>query len=272
MRDPALDARRPSVAGARAILRGARAALALLTRIPAGGFPYGRDEWRWASAWLPVVGAGIGASAAMVWLAAQPLGPMVAATATVGWTMALTGALHEDGLADTADALGGASTRERLFEILKDSRIGTFGGAALIMSVLLRVTLLARLGSLAPAALVVAHALARAGPAVLLAWLDYVTPDGTARSRAFSGATWGQGTVALLSALAVALGVVALTALPIRAAASAAVAVAVTTIACAVVFRHRAGGVTGDFLGAAEQVAECASLSAVAAVSGLWLG
>jgi adenosylcobinamide-GDP ribazoletransferase len=247
-------------------LRGARAAVTFLTRIPVGGFPYEQDEWRWAAVWFPVVGAAVGASAAIIWLLAQPLGLLTAAVASVGWTMALTGALHEDGLADTADALGGASNRSHLFEILKDSRIGTFGAASLIMSVLLRVTLLASLANLAPVALVTAHCLARTPPVLLLVTLDYVTPEPTAKGRSFSRLTRLQAILAATSAIAIAVGLIAATALPIRVVASGFGAVGLATVCCAAVFRRRAGGVTGDFLGAAEQVAECAVLFAAAMV------
>jgi adenosylcobinamide-GDP ribazoletransferase len=263
---PSSGSRRLPLESAGASLRGARAAVTFLTRIPIGGFPYEEGEWRWAAAWFPVVGAVIGGSAAIIWTLAQPLGVMTAAVVCVGWTISLTGALHEDGLADTADALGGASSRARLFEILKDSRIGTFGAAALMMSVLLRVALLASLADLTSVTLVLTHCLARTAPVLLLASLDYVTPEARAKGRSFSRVTRGQALLAASSAVAIALGLTATTALPIRAVTAAFGVVGLVTISCGAVFRRRVGGVTGDFLGAAEQIAECAVLIAIAAV------
>src|SRR5438045_786510 len=117
-------------AGPGTVVRGLRAAIVFLTRVPAGGFPYREPEWRWAPAWFPLVGAGVGAVAGGVaWLAAGA-GSLVAGALAVIASLLVTGAFHEDGLADTADALGGAYDREKLFAILKDSRIGSFGGAA----------------------------------------------------------------------------------------------------------------------------------------------
>src|SRR5580698_6781054 len=99
---------------ARAFFRGLRAAAALLTRGPVGGFPYDDEEWRWSAAHLPVVGAALGWLASIAWAVAIGAGSLVAAVVAVTAAVALTGALHEDGLADTADALGGGDSRERV--------------------------------------------------------------------------------------------------------------------------------------------------------------
>ena len=80
-------------------------------------------------------------------------GRLVAASLVLAASLLLTGALHEDGLADTTDALGGGSTPERVLAILKDSRIGSFGAAALVSTMLVRVTALAQLAAAAPGAL-----------------------------------------------------------------------------------------------------------------------
>src|SRR5262245_51603355 len=124
------------------MLRTARAAVVFLTRIPLGGFPYSEAEWARAAAWFPLVGSLVGALAAGAWWVVRPAGDLVAAIVAVIVCLVITGALHEDGLADTADALGGATDRAKMFAILKDSRIGTFGAAALALSLLLRVALL----------------------------------------------------------------------------------------------------------------------------------
>lgn len=78
--------------------------LFFLTRIPVGGFPYSTDEWRWASGWFPFVGLVIGTAMAATWLAVAQVGGFPAAVLVTGLGMLLTGAFHEDGMADTADA------------------------------------------------------------------------------------------------------------------------------------------------------------------------
>ena len=170
----------------RTTLRGARAAVVFLTRLPVGGFPYTEAEWRWSSAWLPAVGALVGAASAGVWLLLEPAGAAVAAAFAVTASVLLTGGFHEDGLADTADALGGGADPETVLRILKDPRVGSFGALALVVSVLLRVALLASLARAAPVALVVAHTLARVGPVWLMVTLAYVTGEG-AKSRLSDG-------------------------------------------------------------------------------------
>ena len=162
-------------------LRGLRAAFVFMTRVPLGGFPYRDADWRWASAHFPAVGLVVGAVAATVHTLLAPYGLGVAAVAAVVASIAVTGAFHEDGLADSADALvGGLEQKDRILEILKDSRLGTYGSTALILSILARVTLLTELGggdtltarvggdalclTRAAWALVCAHALARHSP------------------------------------------------------------------------------------------------------------
>ncbi|WP_437777217.1 adenosylcobinamide-GDP ribazoletransferase [Sorangium sp. So ce1097] len=249
------------------VLRGARAATTFLTRVPVGGFPYADADWRWASAWFPFVGAGLGAAQAAAWLLVDRGGALVAACVAVALGLLLTGAFHEDGLADTADALGGAFDRARMFEILKDSRIGSFGAAALIVVLVLRIALLARLDAAAPVALVLTQCLSRTPPIWLMVALPYVTQGGS-RSRPVAQAALPQALVgsawpALALAAAHAAGA-------ISAAEAAAMvgAAAAAAVICGVRFRARAGGITGDFLGATQQVAECAALLALAVARG----
>jgi adenosylcobinamide-GDP ribazoletransferase len=101
---------------------------------------------------------------------------MVASVATVAALALVTGAFHEDGLADTADALGGAFDREKLFAILKDSRIGSFGATALILVLLLRIAALAKLGPMAAGGLLLGQTLSRTTPVWMMAALPYATP------------------------------------------------------------------------------------------------
>jgi adenosylcobinamide-GDP ribazoletransferase len=251
----------------RTAIRALPAAFAFLTRLPVGGFPYSADELRWSSAHFPLVGALLGGALATVMMLCARAGPLAAAALAVSIGVLLTGALHEDGLADSADALGGASDRERLFVILRDSRIGSFGAAALCMVLVLRVALLAALGSAAPVALVLTHSLARLPPVWMMALLPSVSPEG-AKSAAVARASGLQvavasGWVALLFG-----GAFAGRFLEGSALATLLAVAAVTAATCASRFVRRAGGLTGDFLGATEQVLECALLLTLA----LWRG
>jgi adenosylcobinamide-GDP ribazoletransferase len=250
------DTAAPAPASAWAFVRGLRAAVVFLTRVPVGGFPYADADWHWAAAWFPLVGAAVGAVAGGVaWLAAGA-GPFVAAALAVIASLLLTGAFHEDGLADTADALGGAYDREKLFAILKDSRIGSFGAAALCMALVLRVALLARLGVAAPLALVLVGALSRVAPVWLMAALPYVTAASTSRSRPVARGGPAQAIVATVLGGGIAA---AMRVSPLAAVALAAVSLGAALV-CGWRFHVRAGGLTGDFLGATQQVCECALL------------
>jgi adenosylcobinamide-GDP ribazoletransferase len=245
-------------------VRGVRAAIVFLTRVPVGGFPYSSEDWRWSSAHFPVAGLLVGVCSAAAWRASFAAGPWVASALAVAASMMVTGAFHEDGLADTADALGGAYDREKLFIILKDSRIGSFGSAALTIVLILRVALLARLGALAGVALIVTSCMARVPPIWLMRAMPYVTMDAQAKSRSVTRAGWGQTLVASSwGAIAAVVGVQVL-ALPWRAVVGGAAGCGVVALVCGYRFHVRAGGLTGDFLGATEQLCECALLLALA--------
>jgi adenosylcobinamide-GDP ribazoletransferase len=115
---------------------GFRAAIRFLTILPVrgGDAPPGQ-----AAAFFPLVGAMLGAAGAGVYLLAEKAFPIsIAALATVAFWIAISGVLHEDGLADVADAVRAGRTRERVLSILKDSRIGTYGAVAILLSVLAR--------------------------------------------------------------------------------------------------------------------------------------
>lgn len=239
-----------------AALRGARAATVFLTRVPAGGHPFTAVEMGWAPAWFPLVGVAIGAALASLWFAAATLGAVPAAAIVYTGSLFLTGALHEDGLADTADALGGGNDRTRVFAILKDSRVGSFGAVALVASFTLRVALLAELDDGAPLALILSQCLARLPPVWLLATLPYVTPRATSKS---SSVTRVEGSRAVVASLAPAALLVALASTghlhPITML-TLLTTLGVLSVAGGALFRARAGGLTGDFLGATEQASE----------------
>lgn len=235
-------------------------AVGLLTRVPVptpGEVPVGAGAW--AAPWYPVVGVAVGAAVGGVFALGAWLGlpPFMAATVAVAASLALTGALHEDGLADMADAVGGGGTRERALEILRDPRLGTFGVASLVLSLLLRIAALAFFhdatvpGSpswplvLAAAAV---GATSRAAMVLPLAGLPPARPDGLGRH---VGA--GVDLRHAAAALAVAAVVAWLTG------GRALVHLAVALLGAALVgrlARRRLGGVTGDVCGATQQVVE----------------
>jgi adenosylcobinamide-GDP ribazoletransferase len=246
------------------IVRGVRAAFAFFTRLPVGGFPYDAHELAWAPAHAPLVGGMLGAALGILDACLLPLGAFPAAALVLGVSMLLTGALHEDGLADTSDALGGGHEPSRVFAILKDSRIGSFGAAAIAISVLVRASLLAQLAEACVWALPLAWCAARVGPVWLMALLPYVTPVSEAKSARVVRADWRRALVASAwflgaAAYAVGQGWVGLTRTVI-----AAGAVAAVTLLTGLRYQRRVGGITGDFLGATEQLGEMAILAVFA--------
>ncbi len=250
-------------------LRAMRAAFVFLTRVPVGGFPYSRDDWQWATGWFPFVGLVLGAGYALLWLLAAPaLGPSVAAVLVVGASMMATGGFHEDGLADTADAMGGAYERQRLLEILKDSRVGAFGAMALFVVLALRVTLLASLGPAAPLALVLTECLSRVPPIWLMRLLPYVTSDDTAKSKLVARGRTEQVVLASVWPVLVMVATFLVGPLGFRQALVLVVTAAAVGFVTGWRYRARVGGITGDFLGATQQVGVCALLMAFAATAG----
>jgi len=245
-------------------LRGVRAAFAFFTRIPVGGFPYDDRALAWAPAHAPLVGAVLGAALSALDACLLPLGAFPAATLVIGASMLLTGALHEDGLADTTDALGGGHDKAKVFAILKDSRVGSFGAAAIAVSVLARAALLSQLGQAGMAVLPMAWCAARVGPVWLMAFLPYVTPGIAAKSERLVRARWRQALVASAWVIAGSTWAVVQGWIAAPRAAFAAVAVAVIAALTGWRYYRRVGGITGDFLGATEQLGEIAALAVFA--------
>lgn len=244
-------------------VRALRAAFVFLTRVPVGGFPYSDDEWRWAPAWFPIVGLLIGAGLGGLDRALWPLGFLPAAIFALAASLLATGAFHEDGLADTSDALGGGFDRDKILLILKDSRIGSFGASALVISLVGRAALLARLGPDAALALPLVGMAARAAPVWQIAALPYVS-SAASRSPGVTRAGAVQACVATVWALAgVAVMVATGHASPLRMGAMLA-AMTVVTLVSAWRYARRLGGITGDFLGATEQLCELAGYGALA--------
>ena len=200
--------------------------------------------------WFPVVGGLLGVVGAGTYAAARLILPsLVAATLAVGVVVALTGALHEDGLADTADAFGGWS-REEALRILKDPAHGTYGVVALALSLLLRVGALATLDRWsALAVLPAAYALSRAAAMGLLGTLEPAIEQGL-------GASYGSIVTGRRVAAAISVGLLlALTSLGLWALPASLLAALGAWIVGRLAIR-KIGGITGDVLGAAQQVAE----------------
>ena len=222
----------------------------LLTRLPVAWLS--RTEVAPAACvWAyPLVGAVVGAIGAAVFAAARlALPPVIAAILAITATILATGALHEDGLADTADGFGGGRTRDRKLEIMRDSRIGSYGALALMLSLALRVAALASLADLRTAcfALIAAGMLGRGAMLIPLWRLRPARANGLAAPLATMapGAAWIGLAIAVLAAIPAPLILVA----------AGAAALAMTWLA-----RHQIDGYTGDVLGATEQLAECAVL------------
>ncbi len=231
-------------------------AVILLSRIPlpvmladAQNIAQGRAVWAY-----PLVGAFIGAVSAAVFMLAGAIGLPVtlAVVFALGAGVLLSGALHEDGLADFADAMGGRSAEDKL-RIMRDSNLGVYGAIALMFSFAARGGALIALGDAAPLALVVAHALARGALAVPLRQFAPARSDGiTSQAGAVS-------LVRVFAALVIAAAIGAAVFSP-PIAQMALIGAIIAAAGIAYIAKRQFGGLTGDVLGAAEQSAEVAVL------------
>jgi adenosylcobinamide-GDP ribazoletransferase len=238
-----------------------RAAVGFLTRLPVGRQdPGSAAGLAGAQGYFPLVGLLVAGAGIGAWTVVEPvLGPLVAAVASVLATVLITGALHEDGVADVADGFWGGATASRRLEIMRDSRIGTFGVVAVTGDMLLRITLLAPLDLVGVARVLVAgHVIGRAAPLLLASWLPPARTDGLGlrlgRPRR-GGAVLAAVTV-VVSAVAAA-GMWA--AMPLLAAAATVAAIGWSA-------RQRLGGHTGDVLGAGVLAANLAAATCVVAL------
>ena len=207
-----------------------------------------------AAIFFPLVGAVLGAAGAGIYLGASRALPLsLASLATVAFWAAISGVLHEDGLADVADALRAGRTQEKMLAILKDSRVGTFGVVAVVFSVLARWQALEHLS--APRGnveiweiLIASQAFPRAGM-VALAWVS--RPVGTGLGLAFSSTLTTSGAL-----IAIGQGIVAALVCGLRAGLTLIVGGYLIIRLMRAYFYRRIGGVNGDCLGATEQLLE----------------
>ncbi|MFI5447360.1 adenosylcobinamide-GDP ribazoletransferase [Polaromonas sp. UC242_47] len=261
-------------------------AVQFFTRIPVTGrlanwVGYSPTMLRASAAHFPGIGWLVGAAAAGVYLLLLALlpstvfTPLVAATLSTVTSVLLTGAFHEDGLADVADGLGGSQDPQRALEIMKDSRVGAFGALALVLVLACKLALLALLGAaesdlsgadeaeeliqgwLVAGGLFTAHVVSRGLPLLLIRLLPHVGDAASSKSKPLAD----QITLPALGAafiwcfLALALASYVLDATSLIVACSLAM---LALLWMGRLFWHRLQGFTGDCLGAAQQVCEIA--------------
>lgn len=250
-------------------MSGLLSAVAFLTRVPvAGRHPQAWSDLGSAVPWFPVVGAAVGLAVGGAFaLASAALPELLAAGLSIGFGVVLTGAFHEDGLADTADAFGSGRSKVEVLRILRDPRLGTYGVVSLVLTAMIRVAALAALGPwTAVAALPAIHALARGAAVGVMAMLPPATEDGLGAAYARQVST-RRAAPGVVGALLIAGAAVGWWSIP------AALLAAAAGFLVGLVALRRIGGVTGDVLGAIEQLVETALLvlSAAAAAGGIEL-
>jgi adenosylcobinamide-GDP ribazoletransferase len=204
-----------------------------------------------AAAFFPLVGVIVGGGAALVFALLQRVLPVPASVLiAIVFAAFITNGFHEDGLADTFDGFGGGWTKDRILEIMRDSRIGTYGTLALIFVVLGKFTLLSSL----PQGqtwrwLIVGHTAARWTILPLCAWLPYARAEGQGKlvAKQVGALEVITGTVTLLLLFLL---------LPWQAAFAALLVTTLVTLLSGLYFRTRLQGITGDCLGAANQLTE----------------
>ncbi|WLP93576.1 adenosylcobinamide-GDP ribazoletransferase [Psychrobacter sp. M13] len=248
-------------------------AIQFLTRIPVPSFDHYDPQWlHQSSRHFPAVGLLVGVLCAVVfWLASLLFSPLVAAVASTVFSIKLTGAFHEDGLADTCDGLGGGLTRARTLEIMKDSRLGTYGVLGLVSALLLKITLLATMPVLvAIAALIIAHSASRLLCISLIALLPYggelehAKAKPMAQQLTLQQALFASGWVILAIILVLALFPQIIQLISIWQVLLAIMLALIATDYMRRLLRRRLGGYTGDGLGATQQLSEVAIYAGLA--------
>lgn len=252
----------PTSGGHAPVQSGLVTAVQFLTRVPVPATTAVPAPLATALGWFPLVGMLVGAvAAAALAVATWTWSPLVGGVGAVAAGIALTGAFHEDGLADTVDGLWGGWTPPQRLAIMRDSRLGTYGAAALVLVVLTQVSLLASMSTPDSArALLLGHVAGRATVLPLVAAMPSARSDGQG-ARVAAPAEGGAWVMAGTTVTAVGLVVVGAW-LPVVLVAAVP---AVWVVARAA--RDRVGGLTGDVLGAANLAAHVSVLAAVAAIA-----
>nr|WP_170252774.1 adenosylcobinamide-GDP ribazoletransferase [Colwellia echini] len=235
-------------------------ALSFFTRLPVpSSMQYSEVLLNKANRYFSLVGIVIGLLLALAYFIFSSVLPTnIAILLTMGLSLLLTGAFHEDGLADMADGIGGAFAIERRLRIMKDSRIGTYGSVTLIMALLLKFTLLTELAKLMSPdsgylllSIVLAESLSRAVAGSLISSMPYVSDTDTSKSKPLAQAQSSSELTLLLL-----IGVVPLLFYSFN----IIVSIAFVLIVFRSLFKRwlmvKIGGFTGDCLGAAQQIAQ----------------
>ena len=233
-------------------------ALQFFTRLPIPRWVGFEPAWlHHASRYFPAVGLVVAAIAGGVYAAAAlVLPPPVAVLLSTAAGIYATGAFHEDGFADSCDGLGGGHTRERVLEIMKDSRIGAYGAIGIGLMLATKVAALASMPKLAVlGALLAAHPLSRLMACSLIWRMEYARAEGKAKPLAQEMRS-GEFAIAALTAVLSAAGSVALGWLPLAALGAGLAGMLLATFWLARKLQQRLGGYTGDCLGAIQQLTE----------------
>ncbi len=228
-------------------------AIMFFTRLPVPrNLPFSLDYLNRAARYFPLVGVVVGGiGAAIFWLTGLIFPPAIAVLLSMAATIVATGAFHEDGFADVCDGFGGGYTKARALEIMKDSRLGTFGTVGLVLMLSLKFAALIQMDiAVVPWALIAGHSVSRLAATFLIFTLKYVRDDLTSKAKPLA-VKLSVGEMALAAIFGIAplmlLGWSALWTL---------IPVAAVTALAAVYFVRRIGGYTGDCLGATQQLAE----------------
>jgi adenosylcobinamide-GDP ribazoletransferase len=229
-------------------------AVRFFTRLPVPAWVgHSAEALNHSARYFTLVGLIVGLIGALVFALTSFFFPKtLAVLLAMAATILVTGAFHEDGWADMVDGFGGGWTRERTLEIMKDSRIGSYGAIALVLLLLAKFMALVELDMLLIApALIAGHALSRLCATSVMHFLDYARDEGKAKPLA---------TRISLGELAIAgfFGLIALVLLPPLSVITGLVLAAAATAWLIRKFKHRLGGYTGDCLGATQQLAEVA--------------
>ncbi|MBK8320532.1 MAG: adenosylcobinamide-GDP ribazoletransferase [Betaproteobacteria bacterium] len=231
-------------------------AVRFFTRLPVPAWVgHSSEALNRSARYFPAVGLLIGGIGALVYLGAAQLWPQaVAVLLSMAATIYATGAFHEDGLSDTVDGLGGGWEKLRILEIMKDSRVGSYGVVAMVLALLGKFLLLSSLEpALIPFALLAGHALSRFCATVLLATMDYVREDLLSKAKPLATRLSPGAMLVALSFV-----VAALAFLPLEKVIFGVVLAALVTFWLAAKFKRWLGGYTGDCLGATQQLSEIA--------------
>lgn len=229
-------------------------AFQFMTRIPISGLPREERALGRAAKFFPVVGLAIGSVAVVIQrVLAARVQPQLLALLLIIYLVLITGALHEDGLADAVDGFGGGWTKEKILLIMRDSRIGSFGAVAVTLSLLSRFILISNTSpARLPGFLVASSVLCRWTALPLGFWLPYAREDrglgaAVAGQMPLASLLWGTGFAVLSAAAALGLGSL----LPW-------LITLLVTAASGLYFKRHIQGVTGDCFGATNQITEIA--------------